>query len=76
VIFLGTKLIPFISSSSLDGVVDAYERALFSSNPRRRYLVGYDAYVLSFTGLIPSFLLDFVLNLPGFRAAPMSCRNQ
>ena len=75
VLFLGTRLIPFFSSTNIDGVVDAYYHALFAVRPRRRYVIGLDAILMQIASLLPSCVLDLIFLSPVLRAVPASCRH-
>ena len=70
VIFLCTKVIPFIASNKPEDVVKAYCHALFARFPRTRYLVGRDAKVLYLTKYVPTYIMDRLFHVPGLRAVP------
>lgn len=77
VLFLSTRFIPILGlGSKVDNVVKTYEHALLSKYPKSRYLVGLDAKLLYIASLLPTWLLDIALTLPGLRAIPDSCRQK
>ena len=76
VLYLSTDLIPMMGSDSTDGVVAAYEHALFSALPKRRYPVGRDSFVFMISSYLPSWLMDALFNLPLFRNIPAAMKNR
>ena len=73
---LSTQLIPFIATKTPDGVLQAFEHALFAKVPRVRYLVGRDARLLSLVSLFPAWMNDLAFNAPFIRAIPEGLNNK
>ena len=53
--------------NSVDSVTAAYKHALFAKFPKRRYIVGVDAYVMVVLTYLPAFLIDYMYTFLAFK---------
>lgn len=69
VLFYGIDVLGLIATRSTDGVVKAYERAMFSSYPRHRYVIGWDSLLYLTAANVPTYLCDLMFRLINPRPA-------